>query len=83
MSRRFDAFMKKHGMNDKLAGRLQDGLSPISAVMLATRIFYNYFSIEILFGVKDHFGKNTDEVVSEISKILRNGMLKNGASKKR
>jgi AcrR family transcriptional regulator len=83
MSRRFDTFMKSHGMNDKLAGRLQDGLSPLSAVMLATRIFYNYFSIEIIFGVKDHFGKNTDEVVSEISKILRNGMLKNGAAKKR
>ena len=44
--------------------------------MLATRIFYNYFSVEILFGVKDHFGKSTDEVVAEISRILRNGMLK-------
>jgi AcrR family transcriptional regulator len=78
MALRFDAFMKKHGMEDALTGRLQDGLSPISAVMLATRIFYNYFSIEILFGVKDHFGKNTDEVVGEISRILRHGMLKNG-----
>jgi hypothetical protein len=47
--------------------------------MLATRIFYNYFSIEILFGVKDHFGKGTDEVVREISRILRHGMLRNGA----
>jgi AcrR family transcriptional regulator len=83
MSRRFDSFMKKHGMEQELAGRLQDGLSPISAVMLATRIFYNYFSIEILFGVKDHFGKNTDEVVGEIARILRNGMLKNGAPRKR
>ena len=83
MARRFDAFMKKHGMEDDLAGRLQDGLSPISAVMLATRIFYNYFSIEILFGVKDHFGKNTDEVVGEISRILRSGMLRNGAGTKR
>ncbi|MEA2237408.1 MAG: TetR/AcrR family transcriptional regulator, acrAB operon repressor [Thermoanaerobaculia bacterium] len=83
MALRFDAFMKKHGMEAELAGRLQDGLSPISAVMLATRIFYNYFSIEILFGVKDHFGKNTDEVVGEISRILRNGMLKNGAPRKR
>jgi AcrR family transcriptional regulator len=82
MALRFDSFMKKHGMEDELAGRLQDGLSPISAVMLATRIFYNYFSIEILFGVKDHFGKNTDEVVGEISRILRNGMLKNGAPRK-
>ena len=83
MALRFDAFMKKHGMEAELAGRLQDGLSPISAVMLATRIFYNYFSIEILFGVKDHFGKNTDEVVGEISRILRNGMLKNGSPRKR
>jgi len=83
MSRRFDTFMKKHGMEEELAGRLQDGLSPISAVMLATRIFYNYFSIEILFGVKDHFGKNTDEVVGEISRILRNGMLRNGAKPSR
>lgn len=51
-------------------------MSPISAVMLATRVFYNYFSIEILFGVKDHFGKGTDEVISEISRILRHGMLR-------
>lgn len=82
MSQRFDTFMKSHGMEDALTGRLQDGLSPISAVMLATRIFYNYFSIEILFGVKDHFGKNTDEVVGEISRILRNGMLKNGVARR-
>jgi hypothetical protein len=44
--------------------------------MLATRIFYNYFSIEIIFGVRDHFGKGTDEVISEISRILRFGMLR-------
>src|SRR2546423_133712 len=78
MAERFDAFMKQHGMEAELRDRLQDGLSPISAVMLATRIFYNYFSIEILFGVKDHFGKDTDAVVHEISRILRHGMLRNG-----
>ncbi len=76
MASRFEAFMKAHGMEEELKGRLQEGLSPISAVMLATRIFYNYFSIEIIFGVKDHFGKNTDAVVQEISRILRHGMLK-------
>jgi len=78
MSKRFDGFMKEHGIEEELNEKLQDGLSPISAVMLATRIFYNYFSIEILFGVKDHFGKGTDEVVREISRILRHGMLRNG-----
>ena len=76
MADRFNAFFKAHGMEEELRSKLQEGLSPISAVMLATRIFYNYFSIEILFGVKDHFGKETDEVVSEISRILRNGMLR-------
>ena len=76
MAVRFDTFLKKHGMEDELKERLADGLSPISAVMLATRIFINYFSVEILFGVKDHFGKGTDEAVREISRILRNGMLK-------
>lgn len=79
MATRFDIFMKAHRINEDLHGKLQDGLSPISAVMLATRIFYNYFSIEILFGVKDHFGKDTDAVVGEISRILRHGMLRNGS----
>jgi AcrR family transcriptional regulator len=78
MAKRFDAFIKGHKMEDELREKLQDGLSPASAVMLATRIFYNYFSIEILFGVKDHFGKGTDEAVREISRILRHGMLRNG-----
>jgi TetR/AcrR family transcriptional regulator, acrAB operon repressor len=76
MADRFNAFLKQHSMEDELRGKLQEGLSPISAVMLATRIFYNYFSIEILFGVKDHFGKGTDEAIREISRILRHGMLR-------
>jgi AcrR family transcriptional regulator len=76
MANRFESFMKAHGMEDELRSRLHEDLSPTSAVMLATRIFYNYFSIEILFGVKDHFGKGTEEVVQEISRILRRGMLR-------
>ena len=76
MHDRFDSFIKATGMEKELEPKLAEGLSPVSAVMLATRIFYNYFSVEILFGVKDHFGKSTDEVVGEISKILRHGMLK-------
>jgi AcrR family transcriptional regulator len=78
MARRFDAFLKATGMEEELDGKLADGLSPVSAVMLATRIFYNYFTVEILFGVKDHYGKETDDVVGEIARILRNGMLRSG-----
>lgn len=76
MAERFDAFMKATGMEQELADKLAPGLSPVSAVMLSTRIFYNYFTVEILFGVKDHFGKETDAAVREISRILRHGMLR-------
>jgi AcrR family transcriptional regulator len=76
MASRFESFLKLHGMEEAISSKLQDGLSARSAVMLATRIFLNYFSVEIVFGVKDHFGKDTESVVSEISRILRNGMLK-------
>lgn len=82
MATRFETFMRKHNMEEGLREKLQEGLSPTSAVMLATRIFYNYFSIEILFGVKDHFGKGTEEVVGEISRILRHGMLRNGKNER-
>lgn len=76
MADRFDTFLKATGMEDELQAKLATGLSPVSAVMLSTRIFYNYFSVEILFGVKDHFGKETDAAVKEISRILRHGMLR-------
>lgn len=76
MAERFDSFIKARGMEKELEAKLADGLSPVSAVMLSTRIFYNYFTVEILFGVKDHFGKETDVAVREISRILRNGMLR-------
>ena len=76
MAERFDAFMKATGIEKELTAKLAEGLSPVSAVMLSTRIFYNYFTVEILFGVKDHFGKETDAAVREISRILRHGMLR-------
>lgn len=76
MAERFNAFMRATGMERELEAKLAEGLSPVSAVMLATRIFYNYFTVEILFGVKDHFGKDTDAAVKEISRILRHGMLR-------
>lgn len=83
MASRFERFLKAHGMEEKLQSRLDEGLSPTSAVILATRIFMNYFTVEILFGVKNHFGKSTDEVIGEITRILRHGMLRTNAASPR
>lgn len=76
MAERFRSFMERHGRGKELASKLRPGISPVSAVMMASRFFLNYFAVEILFGVPDHFGKSTEDVVSEISEILRHGMLR-------
>ena len=74
MSRRFSDFMAVYGRPAEISARLRPGISPLSAVMLASRFFLNFFAVEILFGVPDHFGKNTDAVIDEIAEILRHGM---------
>jgi AcrR family transcriptional regulator len=76
MARRFADFMKVHGRPVAISARLRPGISPLSAVMLASRFYLNFFAVELLFGVPDHFGKNTDEVIREIADILRNGMAR-------
>jgi AcrR family transcriptional regulator len=75
MAQRFSIFIDAHGRAE-VERRLRPGVSPVAAVMLATRFFLNFFSVEILFGVKDHFGKATDQTIREISDILRRGMLR-------
>jgi AcrR family transcriptional regulator len=76
MARRFADFMQVHGRPAEISARLRPGISPLSAVMLASRFYLNFFAVELLFGVPDHFGKNTDAVIREIADILRNGMAR-------
>jgi AcrR family transcriptional regulator len=78
MAKRYSDFLEAHDGGRALARRLRPGISPVSAVMFATRFFLNFFAVEILFGVPNHFGKDTEAVVREISEILRHGMLRNG-----
>lgn len=60
---------------DEIRARLRPSVSPVSALLMTSRIFFNYFSLEILFNVPEPFGKNSMEVVKEIADILRNGMM--------
>ncbi|MGZ8866693.1 MAG: TetR/AcrR family transcriptional regulator [Thermoanaerobaculia bacterium] len=75
MARRYaDLSATEDAMAD-LQSRLRPGVSPISALMLTQRLFFSYFTIEVLFGVKEPFGKDSTEVVKEIADILRNGFM--------
>lgn len=60
---------------ERIRARVRPNVSPISALLLTSRLFFNYFSIEILFNVPEPFGKDSATMVKEIADMLRNGML--------
>ncbi|HEX7149974.1 MAG TPA: TetR/AcrR family transcriptional regulator [Thermoanaerobaculia bacterium] len=74
MPQRFARIFEETGGLDAVSARLRPNVSPVSAILLTTRIFFNYFTLEIIFGVPQPFGKDSTEIVKEIADILRNGM---------
>jgi AcrR family transcriptional regulator len=61
--------------SDRVRQRLRPGVDPISAIMLATRTFFDYFTIQILFRVPEPFGKDSGQTIKEIADIIRNGIV--------
>jgi AcrR family transcriptional regulator len=78
MADRFAAFLHRYRAQDDFEARLAPEVEPLSAVMLASRIFLQYYAVELLFGVPDQFGKPSKEAIRDIAEILRRGMLREG-----
>lgn len=78
MASRFERFLVTHG--EAVSGEVRPGVPVTTAVMLASRVFLQYYAVEILFGVPEQFGKDSDRVMGEIAEILRHGMLKEGVA---
>ncbi len=75
MAKHFTEVLEENGTLEKMQRRMRPGVSAVSAVMLTMRVFFSYFTIEILFNVPEPFGKNSSEVVKDIADVLRNGMI--------
>lgn len=74
MAKRFDDFF--HSPDGKRSlDRMRSDVSPVSAIMVVSRFFFHYFATEIIFGVPNQFGKDTESVLKEVSEILKHGML--------
>lgn len=76
MAQRFQAFLDRHPEREAIRGKLRDGISPLLGIMLASRFLLYYFSVELIFGVPNHFGKDSDAVLREMADIFRHGMLR-------
>jgi AcrR family transcriptional regulator len=74
LGQRFGAFVGEEALG-AMKQRLRPSVSPVSALLITSRVFFNYFSIEILFNVPEPFGKPAPQVIKELSDIVRNGIL--------
>jgi AcrR family transcriptional regulator len=75
MASRFQAFLEAN--RDHLGlDRLRDGVPPLTAVMMASRFFIQYYGVELLFGVPNHFGVDDETALKQIVDILKFGMFK-------
>ena len=75
MAQRFQTFLERNREHLNLE-RLRPEVSPLAAVMLASRFLLHYFSVEIVFGVPNHFGADTDTALKQIADIFAHGMLR-------
>lgn len=75
MATTYAELLKSAGSIETVMSHMRPGVSPVSALLLATRIYFNYFTIEVLFNVPEPFGKESTQVVKEIADILRHGIV--------
>ncbi|HXH95510.1 MAG TPA: TetR/AcrR family transcriptional regulator [Thermoanaerobaculia bacterium] len=74
LGQRFGAFVGEEALGS-MKQRLRPSVSPISALLIASRVFFNYFTIEILFNVPEPFGNPAPQIIKELSDIVRHGIL--------
>jgi len=77
MAERFRRTYASRFAERREAGELGD-VDPMVAVMVATRWFFYFFTVEKCFGVPMHFGMNPEEAVREFVRLLRFGLLPRG-----
>lgn len=79
LAARFEQFAAAHRERLQLDQRLRDDVPAAAAMLLATRVFIYYFSVEAIFGVERQLGLTTPQATRLIG-ILRRGMLRDPAS---
>jgi len=75
MAARYEEFLARRTDLD-IPSRIRPGIPPAAAMMMTTRIFTYYFVVELLFGVPNHYGMDSDEATRLISSILTSGIVR-------
>lgn len=73
---RFRQFVDANRERLGLDRHMRDDIDQAAALLLATRVFIYYFTMEALFGVERPLGLPTAEATRLMSNILKHGMLR-------
>jgi len=71
----FERFVASHKDEIRIEGKLRGDIPPAEAIMFVFRTYLQHFAVELVFGVPDLYGKSTNQIIREISNILRTGLL--------
>jgi AcrR family transcriptional regulator len=71
-----ERFVTEHQQELPIVDRLKSGVPAAAAMLMTFRIFIDYSVVELLFGVPNHYGLNSDDAIRVIAGILRQGMVK-------
>ena len=74
MAARFEATYGERFRERRAAGDFGD-VDPMVAVMVATRWFFYFYTVEKCFGAATHFGMEPHKAVEEFIRLLRYGLL--------
>lgn len=55
--------------------RVREGVDPQTAILVVARLFFNYFQLEILFGVAEPYGRDSTQFMREVADILLHGIV--------
>ena len=74
MAGRFEATYGERLRKRQEAGEFGD-VDPMVAVMVATRWFFYFYTVERCFGASAHFGMSNEKAVEEFVRLFRYGLL--------
>lgn len=74
MAGRFEAAYGERLRQRQEAGEFGD-VDPMVAVMVATRWFFYFYTVEKCFGAPTHFGMSPEKAVAEFIRLFRYGLL--------
>jgi len=75
LTQRFEAFLQTERGQQALT-KFRDGISPMTAMLFTTRFLVKYFEVEVLFGVPTPYGRPSQEVLAEMTDMIRYGLFR-------